>query len=508
MKRIIYFFVGVLSSCAYGQGVAYTNNVRTRAADAGNVAVSGDIGANVNEAFRTAGGAAGHPVESALVLVPPGTYRYSTPIQIPSSTASPYVTAPILDCQGATLIYTGVGDAVIVHGANALGPGVTGGIRNCNLTSQDFHGMAGVRSIIHIKGRLGFTLDNLSLSNAAVCVDWENTNADGGPGYSEENAFSRINSAGCVAHLKAHREAGGTASFEYNTIADWHFQLTNGEDGLLLAKGMGAIDTQGLVADLKMNTYGSANGAATNLVHVQSGNVMARGNVNLRGENTGNIKAYSVRLDAGGTFYNTGNNEVSNAATNIDATSAYTVYGVHPAMQTVYTDIAPNGETAVHVEPESSAGVGGAPARICKHDIGTNVRFWLANSGGVESNCEFQILSRATDNGNANVYRRGTGKPIQSVFYTNAFGNIGVGPGFGSTVATGTRQPVSTLEVNGSFAANSATVGSLVTTAAAPASSRAACAAGQSWDATTSGTAYHYYCIASGNIVRVAMGTF
>ena len=507
MKRIIYLFLGVLSSCAHGQGVAYTNHVRTGAADAGNVAVTGDMGANVNQTFRAAGGTVGHPVESALALIPPGTYRYSTPIQIPSSTASPYVTAPILDCQGATLIYTGVGDAVIVHGANALGPGVTGGIRNCNLTSQDVHGMAGVRSIIHIKGRLGFTLDNLSLSNAAACVDWENTNSDGGPGYSEENAFSRINSAGCMAHIKAHREAGGTSSFEYNTITDWHFQLTNGEDGLLLAKGVGEIDTQGLVADLKMNTYGGAGGAATSLVHVQSGNNMIRGNINLRGEN-GGITAYSVRVDAGGAFYNVGNNLVSNASTSIDSTSGYTVYGVHPPMQTVHTDISPNGENTVHVEPESSAGVGGAPARICKHDMGTNVRFWLANYGGLESDCEFQILRRATDNVNTNVYRKGSGKPIQNVFYTNSFGNIGVGPGFGSTAATGTRQPVNTLEVNGSFAANSAIVGSLVTTAAAPASSRAACSAGQSWDAVTSGQAYHYYCIASGNIVRVAMGTF
>jgi hypothetical protein len=424
---------------------------------------SGDVGQNVNNAFTSAGGSSSHVLASAIVLIPPGTYTYSVPIQIPHNTSAPWIVAPILDCQGSTLNYAGTGDAVIVHGENVIGPGNSGSLRNCTIQTAIFHNPS-VSSLLHIKGRMGFILRNITLNNATICIDWENTNTDGGPGYQEQNIFDQIASFGCATHLLAHSGAGATPSFEYNTIHNWHFQLDNGENGLNLASGgTTAFDMQGAMYDMLANTFGSSKGATANLIYIGAGNSIFRGNVNLRGENTGGIPANSVQVN-GGRFYNTGNNILADMGVSVINGGTYVL---HPPLSPIVTDL--ESDTTVHYEPES--GAGGAPGRVCKYDLGMSARFWLASLGGVENDCEFQIIHRSTDSINNDVYHQGNSShpPTNSFYVYPVTGNIGVGPGYGSHASIGTNTPTHTLEVNGSFSTTTlsiASVASLTTTAA------------------------------------------
>jgi hypothetical protein len=404
-----------------------------------------DIGAQINSAYASVGGTASAFKPSALVMLPPGQrYSFRTTIQIPSNTVAPFIEAPVLDCQGSTLTFAGVGDAVLVHGSPG---GQTGEIRNCKIIGPQRHSRT-VTSIIHIRSRIGFHLSRLELSNAQRCIDWENTKADGGPGYNEQDIFDDIDTQGCAEHIALRQTAGGTGSFEYNTIRDVHFQLGNSdgeEHGLSLDAGTGSFDMQGAVLDLKGNAgYGSksANSPLVAWVFIDGRNSIFRSVVDLRGENTVSLPhAYSVYVKSG-SFYNTGNNIV--AGTQIYVAGQYDQYALHPALGFETTDLATG--SSVHMESENYN-----PLQTrCKSDIfDTSFIYWMPNYGGKDY-CAFELVTRATDNTNADVYRQGSsGNAVDTVLFADSRG-LGIGPGFRQALAgkPGTL-PAHTLDVHG-----------------------------------------------------------
>ena len=406
-----------------------------------------DHGREVNDAFASAGGSSASPRASYTVVISPGqVLSYGVPIEIPNAScslgasshysggAAPCITAPVLDCQGSVLNYTGSGDAIIVHGANASGPAQTGAIRNCTVVYGSAHA-SGV-ALIHIKGRLGFTLSGDTLSGGQYCLDWENTNTDGGPGYSEENNFEHIESNRCTEHIRTHVGTGGTPSFEYNKLDDWHFTLQNynGEEhGLSLDTGASALDMQGSVMDLKTNSQGTtgASDPLVALIWLAGGNSITRSHVNLHGENTAGLAhAYSI-YNAGGVFYAEGNNEITGYGLNGGRTVT------HPGLTDVSNDI----ESGRFMHMETEQDPGGAVQRQCKFDFSNNARFWLSSYGGGENDCQFQVVARNTDNTNLDVYHAGSGAPPVNILYTDPVTkSVGIGAGVGAYSATGTNQ--------------------------------------------------------------------
>jgi hypothetical protein len=453
-----------------------------------------DIGAKIDAAFAGCGS-----VPSCTVLLLPGqTYDYEKTIEIPGGKSTTAIVRPTLDCQGSTLNFKGTGDAIVVHGANGAGPATTGGIYNCVIQSAKPHS-ATVTSLIHIRGRIGFTLSRLQLMNAANCVDWENTNADGGPGYNEEDLFEHIESSGCTNHLATHVGEGGTASFEYNRIDDWHVTLQNyiGEEhGWALLGGGASFDTQGGIFDFKTNTQGSASGPTVSLIYITNNNHLGRSIVNLHGENTAEIRnAYSVYIESG-DFYNAGNNITADLGVYVSTSNPWNKYVLHPALNSIPATDTDLTQWGIHYELESSS----APQRICKWDIATSIRLWMASYGGKENNCEFQILGRITDNNNADVYHKGSGgNAPYNIFYINSLDrSVCIGSGYGPT-GTGGAHCTHPLEVNGVVAAKSVS-----NSRGTPASSSEACEMGESWDDVN----YHYHCVAKNTIKRVALASF
>ncbi len=451
-----------------------------------------DAGAKINAAFAHCGS-----VPSCTVYLLPGQkYDYKTPIEIPGSKSTPAIVRPILDCQNSVLNFLGSGDAIVVHGENGAGPATTGGIYNCVVQSPKAHSTA-VTSLIHIEGRLGFTLSRLHLFNAQWCLDWENTNSDGGPGYQEDNNFEHIESTGCADHIHAHAGAGATGSFEYNRIDDWHMTLENNvgpEHGLAMVGGTTPIGMQGGFINIKTNTGGNGGATPVALVYLSNGSVLVRSTVMLHGENTGGLShSYSVDVEDGSSFYATGDNLVDSTTLHLGASSAQ--YVMHPPLTDVTNDI--EAGAMVHMEAES----GVATQRRCRFDTAADsARYWLASYGGTENNCEFQILGRRTDDQNRDVYYKGSGSnPPYNIFYINGRDkNVCIGPGYGPK-ATGGAQCTHSLEVNGEVAARS-----VATMRGTPASSSEACDVGESWDDAN----YHYHCVAKNTIKRVALSSF
>ncbi len=539
-----------------------TSRAQYNVVNAGNY-TGADIGAQINSAFHASGGTPANPSPSWTVAISPGNiFTYSTPIEIPGQQSTTSVQAPVLDCQGSVLNYTGTGDAIIVHGANATGPSTTGAIRNCVIHGSTTDG--GAASLIHIRDRLGFTLSHLELENATVCLNWENTTSDGGPGYNEQDYFEHVHSAGCLKHIYVHTDSSGAGSFRYHTVDDWHFSLRNdspggAENGLYL-DGPVYYDTAGSTYNLRMNSStGSAQGPAVSMVYVTGGENFFRSNTNLAGENTAGIPTYSVFVNAG-TFHNVGSNIVD-ASSIHGNTSQSNQYVLHPSYMQVSNDVGT--DAVVHVEGENTL-----RQRTCKTDLGTiGTHFWLASYGGNENDCQFQILARNTDNTNQDVYFAGTGAAPVNILYADPLSKgVGIGPGFG-TAATGTSGAGYTLEVHGSSAVTNPLVGaggtqavrlidpagtsvqdyfhgsypgqpsiayqqvfydtstysnvsgltgfasggnayyvvySIANTRGTPSSSSDVCLTGESWDDAN----YHYHCVATNQIKRVALGSF
>ena len=167
---------------------------------------SGDIGAGVNAAFATlpVNAFASH---AGKVVVPTGTYFYSTPIVI----HSPYVT---LDFQGSVLVYGGSGVG-ITYGDAPTSYGGNGGIRNLEL-----HGSA--------SGAIGILINEVTF-NVFYNVNVKDFTAGKGivvsntQLWTENNEFTHIRGANNAVGMEFEDNCAGHTgcpSFAYSRFED------------------------------------------------------------------------------------------------------------------------------------------------------------------------------------------------------------------------------------------------------------------------------------------------
>lgn len=420
-------------------------------------------------AFASMAGTLASPTTSVEVDLSPGqTYTITNSITIPNNLATPYITAPVLDCKGATINYTGTGIPIQILPENAIGPGQSGELRNCKITGPTADG---AQPVIQASSRLGFIYSNLTLANGSACLDLENTTNSGGMGYTEQTSIHNLTTQGCLSHLYLHAGTGAKSSFEHNWWdGGWHCELTPGEKCFDAGTaGTVAFDTQDTRVSMIVNTDGGTSASTGYAVWVDNGNQLFRGVWHIGGENTaGWNNFYSVFVNsAGSLFYNEGNIGISGALVGFGTGVFHSTFVMHSPLMPVSNDFGSNQNNA-HWEPEE----GVLPERHCKFDIGAtngtflggSALFWLARYGGTEDDCSFQIVSRSTSSatGDQDVDIKGTsGSAEQNDLYVDSLsGNVGIGPGWGNGFPSGSVVPPSPNST-----ANEAGVYNMTTTA-------------------------------------------
>ena len=170
----------------------------------------------VANAFASQAGTQRSPAVSALVRLTPGrSYAYSSPIEIPNESAAPFITRPVLDCNGATLQYTGTGPApaLLVHGENAGNSVVSGALINC-VIARDAGG-----PVVLNNNRMAWQMTNVALYGGQDSYLVQLTTLDGGPGYVEQSLLDNVafeNPARDGIHVQCDRSPGEGCGYQYN----------------------------------------------------------------------------------------------------------------------------------------------------------------------------------------------------------------------------------------------------------------------------------------------------
>lgn len=180
----------------------------------------------IANAFASQAGTQRSPAVSAVVyLEPHRTYNFASPIEIPNETAAPFITRPVLDCNGSTLTYTGggAGPAVLVHGENAGNSVGSGELRNCVLSRADTAG-----PIVLNNTRMGWHMTNVALYGGQDSYRVQLTTLDGGPGYVEQSLLDNVvfdNPSRDGIHVQCDRSPGEGCGYQYNYGRKLRFQF-------------------------------------------------------------------------------------------------------------------------------------------------------------------------------------------------------------------------------------------------------------------------------------------
>jgi hypothetical protein len=443
-----------------------------------------DIGAKINAAFSSCTIAN----KSCKVTLPPNAvYTYGTTIVVPFQGLSTQGTGyPILDCQGATLNYSGSGDAVLVP-PKAVDGWFSGRLENCVINATT----TSARSLIHTQSAIGFKIENIVLfgDNTPVCLKQENVNNGGTPWsnsttysegdfvslagvtytskinsnlnntppnaafwnvyamsgpnpiWSEQMEVSKVSMEGCVKSVQLFTN-GGTDSFDYNHWHDLFVSPGPNQTGVSIE---GAITTIGSKLDLNANSTGTSG----NQAHIVSATGGANGSFNtltIRGESDGTVTDCSIFVDSASSVSAFGSLAGSAFTTCYGSGAVSSQIQVTGAVQTGLTNLQGNPDNGF--EMQAGKGNRGQPqAANCKWDLlnGTpdlvssvfqvgSAVFGLANPSGFSApNCTFQIYRRTTTTAYPEVNVPGaSGNPITNIFYTDSStGFVGIGPGYG-----------------------------------------------------------------------------
>ncbi len=403
-----------------------------------------DAGTKLNAAFASIAG-----ITSAKLTLPPGqNYTVARQIVLPGDRTGNHTVD--LDCQGSTLTWAGPRSESMVNilGANANGPGDTGILHHCTLV------YTGTIAAITQQGRLGFIVRNNTIVTSADGVQLINTNAFGGPGYTEEaivseNTFVLTGAGGKgIHHILG---AGGTNSFDYNWLENNHCQLASGTWCVAYDAGSAA---QGVNLSMHLNT--AAGGTLNTGGLLLSGPYgLARSTVDIRGEDTAGIGPVHFWSIFGGPSYNSGG---------IFLTGGGLADGnvVQPSRIPVAVSLgvkagAPGGNftfggsSGGAMVLEDEIGDGGSLGRRSEYVISPQLTLFGLRAAGTENRGEIQFLS--CDGTQAHALQSN----CLNTLYINAtnsrpYGDsaqgsgVGIGPGFGHF---GGAQPVTPLHVRG-----------------------------------------------------------
>lgn len=355
-----------------------------------------------------------------VVYLPQGVIcRINSTLTIPASNT-------ILDCNGSQILYmTATGDAIHVLPFASDVPYISGGLRNCWIKGGASTSNKGIRQ----ESRLGFFYENLRTSGfngaTAACMEWENSVTS--PQFTENTRVARWDSFDCTEHLKL-VNTGGTNSFAYNDLREWHCSLIAANTGCLMADGSGANSILLFGNSIHLRVNGNGTGPMYT-VKLTNGSIIERQSILLLGElTTGAGPLYSIWTDAASEMYAPGE---------VNITGSTVLFG--GAGQT-------SASVPLPIDPLTGVagwwpGGGILPQRKCKYGAGWanptsgnggDFKTYLASYGGTENNCYFQIVKRATDNTNVDVNVQGSGSAERNIMFADALsGHVGFGPAWG-----------------------------------------------------------------------------
>ncbi len=247
-----------------------------------------DVGVQINAAFQL-------NLAGRVTLTPGAVYTYQTTINFPLGSQ----TYPILDCQGATLNYTGSGDAVLVQPGGGP-PYQSGLIQNCNLL-----GTAAAANGIHQESRVGMKYRNVQISYftgaTAAALLLDNTSFSGQTTGSSagwnERLEAEITSYQNTYGIRALGNHGGTNSFAYPHI-DLRCQLYDGERCLTL-DGQGGNAGADMYGGIGVGVAANAtfNNTAGRVIESVNGGSY-RSPLVVNAESNGPVQGYGLYTDA------------------------------------------------------------------------------------------------------------------------------------------------------------------------------------------------------------------
>ncbi len=445
-----------------------------------------DIGARINAAFADGG-------PGAHVILPAGqTFIYATTWRIPTPAIN---SAPLLDCQGSTLHYTGSGDAALVA-AGGGEPYASGRIQNCILT-----GTPAAANGIHQQARVGMHFRDVTVSNftnpraSALLVEntrFDGTSTPGGLGWSER-LDADLNLFNDTAGVVLLGSRGGTNSYGYSSLslrcqlfdAQWCLTI----DGSAATQDVGA-DLYGSTVTLKANaTFNTQPGGLLRVIHRGS----LRTTLAIDAESQGKLPGFALFTDRSSAVQACGYSVAVHFENHNEGVSA---------QQLVSTNVGSCGSSAgATFQPYLFFG-NVAQARSSKWFVTpAGVDYFMAAPGGVEPGSPFALWARNTaDPGDPEA----DGPGRRTVLWADALSkSVGIGPGYE------TRRPAHTLEFDGTFANRAGTTGitaagSLYQPLHTPATSHEPCTPGQ----FTDDPSFHYVCTAPNQWKRTALNSF
>jgi hypothetical protein len=414
---------------AVGQGCAGASNPGANGAVATSLIAGADIGAKINSAWTLCGGTSANPIPGCTVELDGKPYTVTTPIIVPNASSAPYVTAPILDCHGSVLTYTGTGDVLTVLGETASGG--TGEIRNCLFSAT--------AATIHIWSRPYFKMENVTTNLGAAGIVLINDYAHGGPAFTEEQHFDHMewitqSANGCGISMVQDPSiyGSGVGSFFYNSYeGHWDGENT-GTAAICTVSNAGgaapAVATFGTSFRINVNTGPYANQSVFNL---GQGTAMTRGFAFVAGENTGGgTPLYDVTIAGQGTYFDEyGSMQATGGYVhNFNGASADSI-NFRSGLQNVTTDLASGpGTRQLSSEP---GGIN--PGRQCETDNVSGTMLFILAAYDPTPDCFFEI-----------AFKPSGGASVSTLYTDGPNHNVGIGPGFSPTTP-----PTDQLDVNG-----------------------------------------------------------
>lgn len=239
----------------------------------------------------------GAKISAALAACPPDGCRVELPAGEYSLSTSVVVDKPVwivgAGAAATRLRYVGTSDAFVVEAGGSL-PFLAGGLRGFGLV-----GTSAARAGVHQVDTIGFTYEDIAVGNftgAGAAGIWMDNEAPAycancGSGFSERTAFRRLS----VFHNRVGvlwTSISGVGSFEYTLMRGVHFQVGDGEVGMLLR---GGVALQHSDIEFMANVWDPGTGAT--LVQLRNGARWYQGRVMVAAEQTAGKAGVGFSVD-------------------------------------------------------------------------------------------------------------------------------------------------------------------------------------------------------------------
>lgn len=411
-----------------------------------------DIGVQATNAFNSVPCPANGP-QSVEVVFPANVKLVSTHTIAPQPCDGPNQRNPlrILNMNGAVLQYNGTSDAFLL----AQGSASRGLWMPLKVEDGQVIGSPAGQSGFHLQNGIGATFSSVAVwgFSKGCGTLFEDLNK----GWSESTIIENATYGGNLHQICYTNNSAdpGTGSFLYNTIRSTLFDMTDGQDGILVSGKSAQL--WGGNFDIKFNITSATRNPA-NVIRVAEGGSVARDFITIRGERTGGDPALRncvFRQSDASSGYNT-------QAIILQAGIAENCGFEGTNSQTHNLNLQPD----LTWQPEAYLAQFRATkwANHSGNDQGYTQIFGAAP--GSEHDGGLQLTSRATPsrgNQEADTVTSTSDAPIKNVLDCEAAsgGACGFGPGWSDTTGTGYNIAnltcaggTGTLNLNGALAAN------------------------------------------------------